>query len=641
MSLDIKFSETIRPTSDFYLWVNENWIESNSIPNDFQKWSVFNILREKNREKEENILNNLTYSDNKENNSLKILYDQGLDLKSIERIRPEKYIEPFIELIDNCNKKELLELYCKLNIEYGVNTPIKFATSSDFNDSKFNILYLLTGGLGLPDRDYYFDSEKEDIRKNYKNFISEYSKLFNLNLNSDLIFNLEEKLASKTYTKVQKREPSRLNNPSNYQKISEKFDSIPIEFLFKNLKKNSDGKINISNPIFLDLYQELWKNVNVELWKDYLKWILILSLSNYINEEVAKKYFEFYGKEISGTPEIQPRSKRVISICNNQLGEVIGKLFVKEYFSESAKIKATELVDYIKLEIKNRLENNDWMESSTKLKGIEKLDKMNVKIGYPNFFEDYRKLELSLRNNYLQNNLLCLKFNMDLHWKKLYKEKNPEEWFMDPHMVNAYYSPTYNEIVFPAGILQEPFFSEDYDTPLNFGGIGTVIGHEITHGFDDKGRKFDSDGNLKDWWTEIDSKKYNEKTKKIRDQYSSYMVEGKNVNGDLTLGENIADIGGVSISYFALQRYLQENPSENILIDNLTPNQRFFINYAKIWRSKTRKKESLKRLTMDPHSPPEFRVNGVLSNLNEFYEAFNVNKNDKLWKPEYERNSIW
>tara|TARA_Y100000589_G_scaffold325326_1_gene363055 strand:- start:401 stop:1246 length:846 start_codon:yes stop_codon:yes gene_type:complete len=281
------------------------------------------------------------------------------------------------------------------------------------------------------------------------------------------------------------------------------------------------------------------------------------------------------------------------------------------------------------------------MEPETKKKAVEKLEKMKVKIGYPDKPKDYSKLVLSLKDNYFDNNLKCLKFNEDLGWDKLYREKDLGEWFMHPHMVNAYFSPTYNEIVFPAGILQNPFFDENFDAALNFGGIGSVIGHEITHGFDDQGRKFDFKGNLNDWWTEDDAKQYVKKTSKLRDQYSKYVIEGKNLNGELTLGENIADLGGVSISYHSMSKYLKDNMNESKVLEGFTPQQRFFLNYAKIWRCNTRTKEILNRLVTDPHSPPEFRVNGVVTNLVEFYKAFGVKETDKLWKPENERISIW
>ena len=642
MSLSISFNCKHTPGNDFYRYVNDNWIKENPIPDDFQRWSIFNKLNEENREKVKNLLDNLSYSNNTEFNSLKILYDQGLNLTEINSIKASISVKPYLEKIENCKTKDdLLQQIFNINVKHGMNSPFQFSVYSDFDDSKRNILHIFTGGLGLPDRDYYFQSDKEEIRSKYKDFMRDYTKLFDLDMDVEKLYNLEKSLAEVSHTRVERRDPHRLNNPSDYNKLSTKYKSLPLVHLFKYLTDKNPDKINVSNPKFLDKYEELWNQLSLDTWKLYYKWRFITSVSSYVNEEAVKVKFDFYGKILTGTPELLPRWKRVIDNCDSKLGVVVGKLFVKTYFPESSKKKALSMVNYIKDELEVRLKNNDWMEPETKKKAVDKLSKMRVKIGYSDVPKDYSKLILSLKDSYLDNNLKCMKFNEDMEWNKLYKDKDPNEWFMNPHMVNAYFSPTNNEIVFPAGILQEPFFNENYDAALNFGGIGSVIGHEITHGFDDQGRKFDSDGNLNDWWTENDAKKYLSKTLKIRDQYAGYKIEDKFLNGDLTLGENIADLGGVSISYHSLIKYLKNNVNEASVLEAFTPQQRFFLNYAKIWRCNTRKKEILNRLVTDPHSPPEFRVNGVLTNLEEFYQAFNIKEGDKLWKPKTEIISIW
>lgn len=648
MSLNLTFSKDIKPQDDFYSFVNSKWIKNNPIPQDFQRWSVFNELNEANRKKVYDLLKELSYSENNEFNSLKVLFDQGQNLKEINKTSSLDYVKNYINKISKVNdKEELLQVIFDIHVRHGLNTPFQFSVYSDLKDSSINILHIFTNGLTLPDRDYYFDDDKNNIRKEYKNFIDNYLKLFDLNFDIEKIFKIEEELAKVTLTKVQKRDPNNLYNPSSITEIESKYKSIPINLLFNyfktinKLKNIKPGTINISNPKYLEKYDQLWNELDLNSWKNYYIWRFLLSVSSFINEEATNVKFDFFGKIISGTPELLPWWKRLINICDSQLGEVVAKMFVKKHFSEKSKEKALKLVSYIKDELKNRLENNDWMESKTKKKALEKLKLMRTKIGYPEVTKDYTKLVLSLKDNFLTNNLKCMKFNEDKDWEKLYKKKEKDEWFMHAHMVNAYYSPSNNEIVFPAGILQEPFFNYDYDAALNFGGIGCVIGHEITHGFDDQGRKFDSYGNLNDWWSENDAKKYKEKTDKIKNQYFNYVIQGKNLNGDLTLGENIADLGGVSISYYSFSNYLNDFPEENKVLDGLTPYKRFFINYAKIWRCNTRPKEILKRLVIDPHSPPEFRVNGVLTNLKEFYNAFEVKEGDKLWKPESERASIW
>ena len=650
MSQNFSLSSCTEPVNDFYKYVNNEWMQKNIIPSDLQRWSVFNQLAEENREKVKKLLDGLSYSSNNEFNSLKTLYDQGLNVEEINSKLSKDQVKSHVKMFLDCkNKEELLDVIFNINVLHGLNAPFQFSVYSDFNDSTTNILHVFTGGLGLPDRDYYDKDDKKTIREEYKKFMKKYCKLLGLEgLNTDSIYSFEENIASVTFTKVEKRDPNRLNNPTSFKAFSEKYKSIPTVKLFEYLSKNgyvvtdeSNRKMNVANNGLLERYEELWNKCSLDCLKHYYVWNFILSVSSYLNEEATIEKFNFYGKVLSGTPELLKRWKRVVSNCDGKLGAVVGKLFVKSYFPESSKEKAMKMVNYIKNELQVRLQNNDWMQDKTKKKALEKLKLMKVKIGYPDVPKDYSKLTLSLKDSYLDNNLKCMKFNEDLDWVKLYKPKDLNEWFMHPHMVNAYYSPTYNEIVFPAGILQEPFFSKDYDAALNFGGIGSVIGHEITHGFDDQGRKFDEKGNLNDWWTEKDAAKYKEKTKKLRDQFAGYKIEGKFLNGDLTLGENIADLGGVSISYHSLVSYLKDNEHENKVLDGHTPYQRFFLNYARIWRCNTRPKEILNRLVTDPHSPPEFRVNGVLVNLPEFYKAFKVTEGDKLWKPESERISIW
>lgn len=642
MSLEINFSKSINPGDNFYLFVNENWINNkeNQVPDDHQKWSEFNILREKNVKKIENLLDNLKVLDNQEEKTLKILYTQGLNQKEIDRVKPFDYISSFIDIINKCsNKNKLLEMYAEFNIKYEFNTPIQFSVNPDYKDSKTNILHIHSGGLGLPDRDYYFEKDKENIVSEYKKFIEKYMELFNLKLDVESIYIFEKEIASETYTNIKKRNPDIKNNPVSYEDLS-KYNSIPIQILFKYLGI-APGKINVLNKEFINNYEKLWNSKTLELLKDYLKWILIRSISPYLNDNVQKTKFDFYGKILTGANKMQERKKRIISNCDDKLGEIVSKLYVKKYFTESSKNMAKRIVRYIIEEVEDRLLKNTWMQKQTIEKGIEKLRKMNVKIGYPDVYQDYSSLKLSFENSYFENNLLCISFNQNLEWNRLYKKKDKNLWFMNAHTVNAYYSANYNEIVFPAGILQKPFFSEDYDAAINFGAIGSVIGHEITHGFDDSGRKFDLDGNINNWWSETDSKEYNERIKKLIDQYSNYNIVGKKINGELTLGENIADLGGVSISFNALKKYLSKNPNENVTLQELTPYQRFFISFARLWRSNIREEEADRRLTTDVHSPSEFRVNGVLTNLVDFYNAFKLKETDKLWKPEDKRVNIW
>ena len=647
MSLDL--SKDFTPQNDFFNYVNYNWIKKNPIPEDFQRWSIFNKLNDENKKKILDILNGLKELSDSSNEykSLEILFNQGMNINTIEEKLPIDYIKEYYNLIKNSETKtDLLNVVFNLHLLNGINFPVLFGVHSDFDNSKINILFLVTSGLCLPDRDYYFDSDKIELVKKYKKFMKDYVHAFGLendNFLFESVYEIEKQLAKVTLTKSQKRNLDLINNPTTYSILEEKYSSLPLKKLFDYLKINnkSEKKINVTNIKFLDTYQEMWDNLGLDKWKSYFIWTFILSISDYINQNIYKLKFDFYGTALTGTPKMLPRWKKVINICESNLGSLIGKLFVEKHFDKSSKVKALDIVKYIKEELKDRLKNNEWMISRTKKIALEKLSNMSIKIGYPEVYKDYNKLKLSKSNTFLQNILESSKFNEKIYLDKLYKLKDRNEWFMNAHTVNAYYSPSNNEIVFPAGILQEPFFSQESDAATNFGGIGCVIGHEITHGFDDQGRKFDQYGNKKNWWSEKDKKSYETITNKIKSQYSNYTLNGKKVNGELTLGENIADLGGVSISYHAFSKYLNDNKEENITINGFTPYQRFFINYATIWRSSSRNKEIEKRLKIDPHSPPNFRVNGVLTNFTEFYKSFNVLNGDKLWKPEKDRIKIW
>jgi putative endopeptidase len=371
----------------------------------------------------------------------------------------------------------------------------------------------------------------------------------------------------------------------------------------------------------------------------------MLTFHSCLNNSIEQTYFNFYHKTLSGVQQNKKDWIRSIEFTENLLGKLLGQLYVEKYFNQKSKSKVIQMIDYIKQELNQILSKNKWMAEETKNKAIEKLNKMNVKIGYSDIEEiNYDLLDVSETNPLLINLINIRTFNTNNRINKLYEPLNRNQWFMNYHAVNAYYSPNLNEIVFPAGILQSPFFSLDQNMAFNFGGIGSIIGHEITHGFDDQGSKYDGDGNLNNWWTEQDFIKYKVKTDIVKKQYSNYQILGKNINGELTLGENIADIGGVYISLKAFERYLKDypvrlkqslshkaKPEDNVKINNFTPKQLFFINYGNIWKSKTTDEEIKRKLIVDPHSPPNFRVNGVLPHIDDFYDEFKIKKTDSLY----------
>jgi putative endopeptidase len=644
--MKFNLSEKYNPGNNFYLYVNDNWINSTVLPDEEKRWGSFNILAESNMDKIKLLLEeNLNSSDN-EIRMVTTLYNQAMD-DSKDKIPPKIVVKDFLrEIKEIKTKEELQDFIYTYFFMSGLSMPINFSSYNDLNDSDMNILHISSGGLGLPDRDYYLEEAKKEYLEKYSQFLKEYSELFELSLDIDGIVNLEKELAKSTYTNVEKRNPELMDNVTDFDTFSKNYKEMRLDKIFSLFKLSTEQrKINITNPKFLkngiNGFIELWNSLSLELWKDYFTISYLKQIGSFINLQTEEKLFDFYSKYLSGTKEMKPLWKRSISKSESLLGMIVGKLYVKQYFSTESKDKVLQMIQFIKDILKFRITNSKWMTRETIEKALEKLSKINFKIGYPDEWRDFTNLNVSPEQSFLENVLNCLKFENDFDFNQLYKPTDKSLWFMDPHNVNAYYSPSYNEIVFPAGILQDPFFSIDNDIGMNLGGIGAVISHEITHGFDDQGRKYDGEGNLNDWWNDMDDSNYKKQTDKLIKLFSSYTVEGKNINGDLTLGENIADLGGVTIAYDALNKYLKDYPNENIIIDKLTLQKRLFINYANIWKSKSRKEDVIQRLQTDPHSPPQYRVNGILIHVPGFYEVFNIKPTDRLYLEDSERTIIF
>ncbi|ULY68490.1 M13 family peptidase [Chlorella virus XW01] len=623
---------SLRLEDDFNGYINNQWFNNNPIPNEYSSWGNFTILDNQNKDRVLDLLkddNNIPISN--ELLFVKNLYQQYTNKQD------SNTFNSFIDKINNISNitefnKVLLELLSKQL----VSGPITFHVYPDMKNSNINILYLTISGLGLPDRDYYLLDDKKDFREKYKTFIKEFS-----NINSDNIFEFEKEMAILTFTRTERRDPEKTYHLYNLEKYESEFNNLLCREIFELGKLNidKDSKFVVSNP---DLFKFINHKLETDLdtVKQYLLWNFINENKPLLSEENHKFKFENYSKYISGAKELQPLWKRALNYLDSQVGQIIGMEFCKRYFTEDDKNNVLTMVNYILDELKDRLKNNSWMLANTKEKALLKLSKMRVKIGYPNpeGLRDYSSIttvEQSLFDTHIKINQFDVIYNLS----KYNQEKNKEEMHMNPHTVNAYYSPLNNEIVFPAGILQEPFYTSGGNMALNFGAIGAIIGHEITHGFDDQGRKFDENGNFNNWWLEEDLNNYQSITNKIKDRYSTYMVNGKNLNGELTLGENIADIGGLSISLDAYKRYLQNQylneDSYNVKL------REFFFAFGKVWRMHTREEEENNRLLTDPHSPPRYRVNGTVSSINDFYTLFNINITDKMYLPIEERISLW
>jgi putative endopeptidase len=509
-----------------------------------------------------------------------------------------------------------------------------------------HVVYVGQSGLGLPDRDDYFDdsSKAVRIREQYREHVAAMLKLLGPTDDSAsqtvrAVMDIETELARASMTRVQLRDPEAQYNKMSLDELSSAAPNVPWVDYFQGLGIAQTGDIIVAQPLFLKAVSSLMAKTPIEDLRRYLEWCLIRSTAGFLSDGLAQKNFDFYGTVLNGQPEMKPREERVAMVIDDLLGEAIGQLYVERHFSPEAKRKINELVDHLFSAYRERIKGLDWMGPETKEKALVKLDRIARKLGYPDKWRDYGPLTVE-RDSYLANWRRGYEFEFNRMVAKLGKPVDRNEWLMTPPTVNAYYHPVMNEIAFPAGIMQPPFFDPDADDAVNYGGIGAVIGHELTHGFDDEGGKFDADGNLKEWWTEEDRKRFEARAKKLAEQYSGYIaVDDVKVNGELTLGENIADLGGVVLAYDAFREYQKGKPDD--LIDGFTPDQRFFLGFAQTERMHARDDTARQLARTDPHSPSVYRVNGVVVNVDAFHDAFGTKPGDALYKEPEARIRIW
>lgn len=639
----------VRPQDDFYNYVNGNWMKNTQIPSDRSRWGSFDQLREFTDSISLTILKksiNQKYLKGSEQQKIKDLYNSfmNMDARNKQGITP---IYPYLTKVDQV--KNISDLQ-KLLIEFtplGMNPFYEYSVQSDLNNSNKNAVYLNDVTLGLG-RDYYQknDEKSKKTLQDYTNYLSKLFKVIGYKqpdkTASDIVA-FEKQLASNLLTVEQIRNAQLQNNPYSFTSLSNLSKNINLTDYFLKLGVQVDTVIIPEKKYFENLDKNLTAQ-NISLLKDYIKISIVRNAANSLTKELDDIHFDFYGKTLSGQLEQRSMEKRALTSINSLVGEAFGKLYVAEVFPEEAKRNAKELIEYLKKSFAIHINNLKWMSQPTKQKALDKLSKFMVKIGYPDKWKDYSNLEIKSieeGGSYFQNQLNAVVFNYQRNKNKIDKPVDKTEWLMSPQTVNAYYNPSYNEIVFPAAILQPPFYDYTADAAVNFGGIGAVIGHEISHGFDDSGSQFDGDGNLKDWWTPMDKEKFEAATQALEKQFNTYEpVLGLHINGKLTLGENIADLGGVAIAYDALQLYLKDkgNPGK---IDNYTPEQRYFLSWATIWRTKNKDEALINQIKTDPHAPGYYRAMAPLENVEGFYKAFNVQKGDKMFKPKKERIIIW
>lgn len=641
-------SKNIKAQDDFYKFINENWEKRTQIPSTKPAWGSFTELFEKNQDFLKEMINGLKkkkLSENSDEKKILTLYNSYSDMKR----RNKEGISPLKKDLDRINAIKNIKDFEKYTIEVtkeGGGTLYSWGVGPDLNSSKDNAVYLGSAGLGLS-KDYYQKETEENkkIIQEYTKYISDmlsYLGEKNTEEKAKKIVEFEKQMAKTLLTNEESHDIKKRNNPRKVDELSKIVKNIDLKNYLKQSGVNTD-KVIISQLKYYENLDKFLNDTNMDIIKDYLKFHLISSASGLLSDKLAERKFAFYGKYLNGQKEREILEKRALNFVSGTLGEMVGKVYVEQKFPPEAKENAKEMVSYIFKAFRNRIENLTWMSSETKKKALEKLGKVTVKIGYPDKWRNFDKLIINEKDNLYTQLEGISKWSYKEELKKVGKPVDKTEWFMSANTVNAYYSPTGNEIVFPAGILQFPFYDyKDLGPGSNFGGIGAVIGHEITHGFDVSGANFDGDGNVKDWWSKEDKKKFDTVTEKLAEQFSGYSVAPNvNVNGKFTLTENIADLGGVNIAFDALQLYLKDHPEKNIKENGYTQNELFFMNFGRIWRQKATE-EYLKNLVKsDPHSPNYFRVNGLLINIDAFHDTFKTKKGDKLYKEPKDRIKIW
>ncbi|MTI38076.1 M13 family metallopeptidase, partial [Fulvivirga lutimaris] len=590
---------TVSPADDFFRFVNGNWVDKTEIPGDQGRWGSFNELREQTNETVLNVLESAAKSDKyaagTDQRKAADFYAIGMDSLLAERAGVQP-LQPHLEQIASISDVTSLQKYLSEQETYGGGAFFGFGVFPDLKNSKVMGTYLGQGGLGLPDRDYYTktDGKSKEIREKYVKHVSRMLQLLGDDMTSadaqaKRIMTLETRLANASMTNVEQRNIPALYNKMSLSELSKIVPSIDWKMYLADIGVTGVDTLIVTQPKFMEEFQKIATKVPMSDIKEYLRWRLIDGAAAYLSNDFVQANFEFFSKELRGVEEMRPRWKRVLGTTNGSLGEAIGKLYVDETFPPEAKQKAMEMVENIKIAFAERIKALDWMTDSTKEKALEKLKTMTVKIGYPDEWRDYSALEVNgdpETSSYAQNLMNAAKFGFERQVAKLGKPVDKKEWGMSPQTVNAYFNPLFNEIVFPAAILQPPFYNYKADDAVNYGGVGAVIGHEISHCFDDQGSRFDAEGNLKNWWSDEDATNFKERTGMLVAQYDAYEpLDSVHVNGAFTLGENIGDLGGINAAYDGLQRHLAANGNPG-LIDGYTPEQRFFMSWATVWRIK-------------------------------------------------------
>ena len=639
---------SVDPRVDFYDYACGGWMKANPIGDEYSRYGSFDALAENNKLQLKTLFEELAQSKQEQGSvgqKVRDLYLLGMD--SARRNR--EGAQPVMADIAKIQNMKLADLNDIITWEQSnIGSPFfGCGVEADLMNSDINALYISQPGLGLPDRDYYIVASKENqqIMVAYTNYIEKIFTLVGYNKKAAKkaaknIIALETKIAEWSRSREEQRDIAKMYNPVPYAQLCEEYNSIDWKSVFNSLNLNNIDTVIITQPKALKQVNDLMPKLSLQEVKDYLVFNYISSASSYLSNDFTEANFEMYSKTLQGTKEMQPLWKRALNVPNGILGEAVGELYVAKYFANGSKEKMLKIVNNLKIALGEHIATLPWMSETTKINALVKLNSFTVKIGYPDKWKDYSGITVDVNKSYWENVKNAIIFKSKEEYAKCGKQVDRDEWFMTPQTVNAYYNPTTNEICFPAGILQPPFFDVNADDASNYGAIGVVIGHEMTHGFDDQGRNFDQNGNMKDWWTEEDANRFKELTSILVKQYDSIIVLGdEHANGKFTLGENIADHGGLRVSYTAFKKTQQGRSEEKT--DGFTPDQRFFLSYAGVWAGNIRDAEILRRTKTDPHSLGRWRVNAALKNIEPFFKAFNIKEGDPMFLAPAERVTIW
>ena len=646
-ALDITDLDTsVSPKEDFYQYATGGWQAKNPLRPEFSRYGSFDALRENAQENLNAMFESLTTSSAEKGTveqKIADLYKMALDSTTRNALGAEP-IKPYIEeILAVKNHDELATLLGKMNL-YGEGGFFGSGVEADLTNSDVQVLYLGQGGLGMGDRDYYLKDENKALKEGYVNYLVKVLELAGIDNAKDIVakdIEVETSLAKAAWSREQNRNMQAIYNPMSSAEIDARWPGLRFGKVCAASGIAPQDKVIVQQPSYFDALSKMLGNEKLfEAHKAYLLCQFVSGQAGALSDDFYTASWEFFSHQMAGAQEQQPRWKRAMSVPNGILGEAVGQMYVSRYFPESSKQKMVTLVENLRTALGQHIDSLEWMSDTTKVRAHEKLAAFTVKIGYPDKWKDYSTLEINPENTYYENLRNASAWYVQDNLQKLGKPTDKTEWGMTPQTVNAYYNPTTNEICFPAAILQKPFFDPDADDPVNYGGIGVVIGHEMSHGFDDQGSMFDAAGNMVNWWTPTDKAKFNALGDKLAAQFDDVeILPGVHANGRYTLGENIGDHGGLSIAYTAMENALAGKPQKKI--DGFTPAQRFYLSYGAIWAQNITDQEKARLTNMDPHSLAENRVNVSVRNFQTFFDAFDIKEGDAMFRPEEERVHIW